>query len=84
MGCEGIHVRCCNALILEYYVFQRNLDVNSFQMEELRHHLDYFTKDFTSFLDAIIVENEYGEFSYLQEIIVTFTVSERSIRSRSP
>ena len=41
-------------------------------MEELRHHLDYFTKDFTSFLEAIIVENEYGEFSYLQKIIVTF------------
>ena len=36
-------------------------------MEELRHHLDYFTKDFTSFLEAIIVENEYGEFSYLQK-----------------
>ena len=53
-------------------------------MEELRHHLDYFTKDFTSFLDAIIVENEYGEFSFLEEIIFTFTVSETSIRSHSP
>ncbi len=35
--------------------------VISFQMEELRNHLDFFTQDFQSFLESIIIENKYGE-----------------------
>ena len=30
-------------------------------MEELRNHLDYFTKDFVSFLETVIAENDYGQ-----------------------
>ena len=33
-------------------------------MEELRNHLEYFTKDFVSFLETVIVENDYGKFFY--------------------